>query len=98
MVGLLALCGALSLADGSRPVIEGDRLVVTDRERLFDLDFYRDLGGLTASYDVHPEGFVLAVDETDSDGKIVVCYWIKTVNQDEPNYIAATLWDTAGSP
>jgi len=28
-----------------------------------------------------------------SDGKIVVCYWMKTVNQDEPNYITATIWD-----
>ena len=27
------------------------------------------------------------------DGKIVVCYWMKTKNQDEPNYIAATIWD-----
>jgi hypothetical protein len=26
-------------------------------------------------------------------GKIVVCYWIKTMNQDEPNYIGATIWD-----
>jgi len=28
-----------------------------------------------------------------ADGKIVVCYWLKTVNQDEPNYIGATIWD-----
>ena len=30
-----------------------------------------------------------------ADGKIVVCYWLKTVNQDEPNYIGATIWDAA---
>lgn len=30
---------------------------------------------------------------TRPDGKIVVCYWMKTKNQDEPNYIAATIWD-----
>jgi hypothetical protein len=29
------------------------------------------------------------------DGKVVVCYWLKTVNQDEPNYIGATIWDAA---
>ena len=31
-----------------------------------------------------------------AEGKIVVCYWMKTKNQDEPNYIAATIWDVAG--
>ena len=31
-----------------------------------------------------------------AEGKIVVCYWMKTKNQDEPNYIAATIWDAAG--
>jgi len=30
-----------------------------------------------------------------ADGKIVVCYWLKTVNQDESNYIGATIWDSA---
>lgn len=30
------------------------------------------------------------------DGKIVVCYWMKTVSQDEPNYIATTIWDARG--
>jgi hypothetical protein len=30
-----------------------------------------------------------------ADGKIVVCYWMKTVDQNQPNYIAATIWDAA---
>jgi len=32
-----------------------------------------------------------------ADGKVVVCYWLKTVNQDEPNYIGATVWDAASA-
>jgi len=29
------------------------------------------------------------------DGKVVVIYWLKTVNQDEPNQIGATIWEAA---
>ena len=40
-------------------------------------------------------GYGLSDRHGAADGKIVVCYWMKTVNQDEPNYIAATIWDAA---
>jgi len=33
-----------------------------------------------------------------ADGNIVVCYWIKTRNQNEPNYIAATIWEATEAP
>lgn len=38
-----------------------------------------------------------AIATVRADGKIVVCYWMKTVNQDERNYIAATIWNAAGA-
>jgi serine/threonine-protein kinase len=53
-------------------VTENDRLSVRGRERLFDLEFQRSSDYGIATYDVHPEGFVLAIDETDTDGRIVV--------------------------
>jgi hypothetical protein len=30
-------------------------------------------------------------------GEVVVCYWIKTESQDEPNYVACTIWDAANA-
>jgi hypothetical protein len=40
-------------------------------------------------------GYPIATVRT--DGQVVICYWMKTVNQDERNYVACTIWDAASA-
>jgi hypothetical protein len=54
-------------------------LRVTSRSHLFDLDFFGNVATRQAAYDVHPEGFVLAIDETGTNGQIVV--WVNWLNE-----------------
>jgi hypothetical protein len=52
--------------------VENGALRVTAREPLFSAAIYGQPGMHAATYDVHPEGFVLALDESRTAGRIVV--------------------------
>jgi Tol biopolymer transport system component len=62
--GLTAVDLAFESGDGLASVVA--------REVLFDVPMFGDAGSEVATYDVHPDGFVLALEEGDDTGRIEV--------------------------
>ena len=60
----------------------GSALRVAGRELLFDRSFSGSVGMWVATYDVHSEGFVMAIDEFGVEGQIVV--WTDWLHELDP--------------
>jgi len=52
--------------------VENGTLRVTSREPLFNAAIFGQPATSAATYDIHPEGFVVALDESRTAGRIVV--------------------------
>ncbi|UCC24386.1 MAG: serine/threonine-protein kinase [Gemmatimonadales bacterium] len=63
-------------------VERGGRLEVTAQTALFTAEIAGRVSSLAATYDVHPEGFVVGLDETDQSGRIVV--WKDWIHELDP--------------
>jgi hypothetical protein len=60
--------------------VREDAIGVTPLDRLIDLDFYGSVASLHATSEVHPEGFSVAIDETDTNGQLVLwTHWLHEV-------------------